>query len=248
MPTIFIFAGPNGAGKTSLARDTLPDGVPLISPDDIARDQRLPPVAAAREAIRNRDAHFKRASSFAIDTTFSGGRPYDILTAASDYGFSTHVIAILLSSVSLAKERVADRIKLGGHAVPSADIERRFGRCIENLRSMPPLFTELSLFDNSDAAPRHFLTITPDHAVILRPPPQHIVAAAPDFARPAVEKAVTLPPLVRSNTVPLSSNNEPRETSALQRLEKEAIERQTTAEQPPVSKRPDKPRGPNIRD
>ncbi len=204
MPTLFIFVGPNGAGKTSLARDRLPEKIPLISPDDIAHDEDFPPPAAAREAIKRRSAHLHAGASFGIDTTFSGSRPYDILSTASDNGFAIHVVAVLLSSVHLAKQRVADRVQLGGHAVPSTDIERRFGRCIENLRSMPPLFTELSLFDNSDASPRHFMTITPTHATIIEPPPPHIIDATPDFARSAIEKSLSLPPFLRATTMPLA--------------------------------------------
>ncbi|MCB1533679.1 MAG: hypothetical protein KDJ44_02890 [Rhodoblastus sp.] len=248
MPTLFIFAGPNGAGKTSLAHDTLPDSIPLISPDDIAVEHKLSPAAAAREAINTRHTHLKNGASFAIDTTFSGVRPYDILNLASAHGFSTHVVAVLLDSLDVARNRVAHRVALGGHAVPSADIERRFGRCIENLRSMPPLFTELSLFDNSDAAPRHFLTVTPTHATIIEPPPQHIIEATPDFARTAVEKSLSLPHFPRATTIPVSPKADPRRPTALQSLEQEVIERNAPTARTSNSDAPNKPKGSGIGD
>lgn len=242
MPTVFIFAGPNGAGKTSLAHDTLPDNIPLISPDDIAVEYKLSPAAAAREAIKTRHTHLKRGASFAIDTTFSGVRPYDILNLASEHGFSTHVVAVLLDSLDVARNRVAHRVALGGHAVPSADIERRFGRCIENLRSMPPTFTELSLFDNSDAAPRLYLTITPAHVTIIDQPPKHIVEATPGFARSTVLKALAIPPFLRTSSYEIPPEGSSGASTMRDRLAQVAT-RHSPSGHPPMINTPTKPRG-----
>ena len=47
-------------------------------------------------------------------------------------------------------ERVADRVRKGGHNIPEADIRRRYGRSIYNfLHIYQPLADNWILFDNS---------------------------------------------------------------------------------------------------
>ncbi|MGV8038601.1 MAG: hypothetical protein AB2L07_00455 [Thermoanaerobaculaceae bacterium] len=58
-------------------------------------------------------------------------------------------------SVELAAFRVAERVRSGGHDVPSADIRRRYGRGIRN--SFGPyaaVFDACTVIDNSSPDPR----------------------------------------------------------------------------------------------
>ena len=55
--------------------------------------------------------------------------------------------------MELAKERVALRVQMGGHHIPSEVIERRYARSIQNFRNLYlPLADAWSLFDNSKLA------------------------------------------------------------------------------------------------
>lgn len=60
-----------------------------------------------------------------------------------------------LPSVQLALQRVAARVRQGGHAVPRADVVRRFDRSWENFRSIyRPLADAWAVHDNSGEIPR----------------------------------------------------------------------------------------------
>jgi predicted ABC-type ATPase len=52
----------------------------------------------------------------------------------------------------MAIARVADRVRLGGHAIPEATIRRRYGAGLSNLRSIYlPLADTWKLIDNTGA-------------------------------------------------------------------------------------------------
>jgi len=58
-------------------------------------------------------------------------------------------------SPDLALDRIADRVRDGGHDVPELDVRRRFPRTLKNLfgRYMPML-DSLNFYDNSGRVPR----------------------------------------------------------------------------------------------
>ena len=54
-----------------------------------------------------------------------------------------------LDSVEAAKERVAIRVKNGGHGIPEEDIERRYYESISNLEKLIPVCEHVKIYDNS---------------------------------------------------------------------------------------------------
>ncbi len=60
-----------------------------------------------------------------------------------------------LPSVQLALQRIASRVRQGGHDVPKSDVIRRFGRSSKNFHALyRPLADAWAIYDNSGAAPR----------------------------------------------------------------------------------------------
>ncbi len=58
-----------------------------------------------------------------------------------------------LNSAALAQERVALRVRIGGHDIPPDVIARRYARSAQNFRSLYlPIADEWSVFDNSELA------------------------------------------------------------------------------------------------
>lgn len=56
-----------------------------------------------------------------------------------------------LQSVDLAIERVAERVRRGGHHIPSPELRRRYKRGITNLFDLyMPLVDAWAVYDNSD--------------------------------------------------------------------------------------------------
>ncbi len=60
-----------------------------------------------------------------------------------------------LPSVQLALQRIAARVRQGGHTVPRADVVRRFDRSWTNFRGIyRPLADAWAVYDNSGEVPR----------------------------------------------------------------------------------------------
>ncbi len=72
------------------------------------------------------------------------------LTEAQQDGYVVHIGYVWLSSIELAKKRVAVRVQRGGHDIPPTDIERRYRRGLRNFFELyQPLADTWILWDNS---------------------------------------------------------------------------------------------------
>ncbi len=161
-PELFVLSGPNGAGKSTTASVLLPEELGVrqfVNADLIA--QGLSPFAAEQSAIeagrlmlrRIHDLR-QRRESFAFETTLSGRIYVPFLRQAQAEGYLVHIVFIWLSSVELARSRVAARVRQGGHDVPSDVIERRYWRGLRNFAHLyQPLADEWTLCDNSGEEP-----------------------------------------------------------------------------------------------
>ena len=54
-----------------------------------------------------------------------------------------------LDSVELAKSRVAQRVRDGGHGIPPEDIERRYTESLENQKKVIPECDCVNIYDNT---------------------------------------------------------------------------------------------------
>ena len=160
-PKIFIIAGPNGAGKTTFAREFLPDVagcLQFVNADLIAAGlSPFAPEAVALQAGRlmltQIADHVAHGRSFAPETTLSGlGYARQIPQwRALGYAVSLHFLA--LPSAEMAIERVAQRVKQGGHDIPEAVIRRRFAAGQANLARYCALVDDWDIYDNSGPSP-----------------------------------------------------------------------------------------------
>ncbi len=141
MPTCSIIAGPNGAGKTTFALEYLPNVAnctTFVNADLIAAG--LSPLAPERELIaaskiflREIKENISKRNDFAIETTLSGRSYLKLIKTLKNNGWVVELIYLALPSVDMSKQRVAERVKHGGHNIPLKDIERRFPRSLNNL-------------------------------------------------------------------------------------------------------------------
>ena len=129
-PVIYVIAGCNGAGKTTFAKSFLPTEAKclnFLNADLIA--QGLSPLntqAAALKAGRLLMAEFRafvvRRETFAFESTLSGKTYIRLLNQARQKGFKIYLHYLWLPNFEIAIARVRDRVKMGGHDVPVADI------------------------------------------------------------------------------------------------------------------------------
>lgn len=153
-PELFVVAGPNGAGKSTGAAVILPKRFPtdrFLNADDIARalatDSR---IEAGKTMLRRMHKLLNGRETFAFETTLAGRSHARFLQEAKQCDYRIHLAYVWLSSVDLAKKRVAGRVEEGGHDVPHADIERRYWRGLSNLFKLYlPLANRWVLCDNS---------------------------------------------------------------------------------------------------
>lgn len=159
-PLVVVIAGPNGAGKStaapSLLRDTLrvtefvnadaiADGLSAFRPDSVA-------IPAGRAMLQRMHHLAESRVDFAFETTLASRSFVSWLARLRSDGYHVHVLFLWLESAELAVNRVAARVRLGGHAVPEATVRRRYGRGLQNFfRLYLPIADSWQIFDNSGA-------------------------------------------------------------------------------------------------
>lgn len=169
MPTLCIIGGCNGAGKTTLAKELLPrlGLMRFLNADEIARglsplDPSLTAFKAGRLLIEEARALMKARSSFAIESTLSGKTYVTMIRGAKALGYRFLLHYIVIGSASQAVDRVALRVKLGGHHVPEEDVRRRFERSRKHfIEDYLPLADEWVLWDNAEPPHRRIT----DHSI-----------------------------------------------------------------------------------
>lgn len=144
MKKIIIIAGPNGAGKTTFAREFLPNeaGCPhFVNADLIAAGLSpfAPDVAAmkaARIMLESITELEQRGESFAFETTLSGLIYARRIRRWREAGYHVTLIFLSLPNPQMAIDRVAERVRQGGHDVPSDVIRRRFTAGMRNFEQL----------------------------------------------------------------------------------------------------------------
>lgn len=139
-PCIFVVAGPNGAGKSTTAPSLLRDRFRVqryLNADTIASGiSAFDPEAAAFQAgrIMLQEMHRirERQETFAFETTLASRSYAQSLAKARRAGYRVGLLFLSLPSVEAALERVARRVKSGGHHIPEDVIRRRFERGLRN--------------------------------------------------------------------------------------------------------------------
>ena len=161
-PRIIIIAGPNGAGKTTFAREYLPGeaACPVFVNADLIAAGIAPfaPEAAALQAGRlmllELARHFAARTSFAFETTLSGRGYLRLIDQWQRAGYRVKLIFLQLANAEEAIDRVAQRVKQGGHHIPEDVIRRRFATGKRNFEQLyAPIVDAWALYDNAGAMP-----------------------------------------------------------------------------------------------
>lgn len=95
--------------------------------------------------------------SFTFETVMSGHDKIDLLSYAKKKGYRIYLYFICTDDVLINKNRVANRVVLGGHGVPANKIEERYKRSLKNLKEAIKFSDRAYLFDNSG---RHHVLIS----------------------------------------------------------------------------------------
>ena len=159
-PLVIVIAGPNGAGKSTTAPSLLRDALQVsefVNADAIAGGLSVfrPESVAipAGRAMLERMQHLAEAeANFAFETTLASRSFAPWLARLKRRGYHVHVLFLWLESADLAVDRVAARVRVGGHDVPEETVRRRYERGLRNFFQLYlPLVDSWQMFDNSRA-------------------------------------------------------------------------------------------------
>ncbi len=156
---LYIIGGCNGAGKTTASYTILPeilDCKEFVNADEIARG--LSPFNPNSMAIEAGKLMLKRIvellgrdESFAIETTLATRSYVNLVHQAQAKGYKVTLVFFWLHTPELALQRIAERVKKGGHDIPNVTARRRYIAGINNLFKLyAPEVDCWMIYDNSD--------------------------------------------------------------------------------------------------
>ena len=154
-PVAIFLLGTNGSGKSSLrAYLDLSNIQTNIDPDALNRIARLkcknnPLIFASKQALQLYKSALENGLNICMESTFSGKSILSRILRAKQQGYRTVCYFMGLENVALNIERVADRVKKGGHDIAKPLILKRYDESISNLIKHQTLFDELHVIDNS---------------------------------------------------------------------------------------------------
>lgn len=155
---LYIIAGCNGAGKTTASYTVLPeilDCHEFVNADEIAKG--LSPfkpeemaIEAGRLMLKRINELLEKDETFAIETTLATKTYINLVHHAQEKGYIVTLVFFWLRNPELAMQRVAERVKNGGHNIPVPTTRRRYVSGINNLFSLyAPAVDCWIIYDNS---------------------------------------------------------------------------------------------------
>ncbi len=138
---LYIISGCNGAGKTTASYTVLPEVLQckeFVNADEIARGlSPFNPASVALEAgrlmLKRIDELLAAEESFSLETTLATRSYSHLIRQVHKHGYKVSLIYFWLNSPELAINRVAQRVRHGGHNIPQDVIIRRYHAGISNL-------------------------------------------------------------------------------------------------------------------
>jgi predicted ABC-type ATPase len=138
LPVLTIIAGPNGAGKSTHSKELLTHfGIEAFDFDkefysiwsQFSFDPYIEQGAfdrAQKLYVDRRSVAIQQKQNFALETNYHTKQIFSVVDIFRSSGYHVELIFIFLESVSIAIERVKDRVAKGGHSVDEITIQERF--------------------------------------------------------------------------------------------------------------------------
>lgn len=136
---IIIIAGGNGVGKTTFARAFLqeyPD-YEFLNADEIAKSLSAEnpsekKISAGRLFFQKMNEAVEQDKSLLIESTLSGRYLQKSFETWRKRNYQITIVFLFVNQPEILIERIAERVRKGGHFVPDEDVRRRFLRGKQN--------------------------------------------------------------------------------------------------------------------
>ncbi len=141
-PIFTVIAGVNGSGKTTFALDYFKDSNTIfVNADSIAmalssNNPDISQFRAGKLMLAEMQKHINKRQSFAVETTLASKNYLKVIKHLKRSDWKIELLYLYLPSVELSVQRVAERVKNGGHNIGLKDIKRRYSRSISNLMNV----------------------------------------------------------------------------------------------------------------
>lgn len=135
---IVIIAGGNGVGKTTFARAFLQEyDYEFLNADEIAKSLSAEnpggkKISAGKLFFQKLNETVAQNKSLLIESTLSGRYLQKLFETWRNQDYQVNIIFIFAESPEILIERIAERVKKGGHFVSDEDVRRRFVRGKKN--------------------------------------------------------------------------------------------------------------------
>lgn len=156
MKKYILYAGVNGAGKSTLYRTThYQDTMLRINTDEILKEfgdwrNNADLMKAGKIAVERLNSYLQEGVTFNQETTLCGHMILRTILRAKQSGYVIELHYVGVGSPEIAKQRIAERVKMGGHGIPDKDVERRFDESLKNLQEIIGLCDLAALYDNTN--------------------------------------------------------------------------------------------------
>lgn len=140
MKVYTIIAGVNGVGKSSLTgvlSRVRSDLGMIIDTDSI---EATPQIETCLDAGVN----------FTQETTLSGVRTLKTVQEARARDYRINLYYVAVSSAEESLERIANRVRKGGHDIPEEDVRRRYNSRFADLLKILPYCDTAQFYDNEN--------------------------------------------------------------------------------------------------
>jgi predicted ABC-type ATPase len=135
---IVIVAGGNGVGKTTFARAFLQEyDYEFLNADEIAKSLSAEnpsgkKISAGKLFFQNLNEAVANNKSLLIESTLSGRYLQKFIKNLPSSDYQIRIVFLFVESPEILIERIAERVKKGGHFIPDKDVRRRFVRGKKN--------------------------------------------------------------------------------------------------------------------
>ena len=148
-----IIGGVNGVGKSSFTgvlKESTKDLGYIIDVDKITAEHGGDLLKGGKAALSKIRDCIDRRVSFTQETTLSGHKTEATAKQVRELGYQVRLFYVALDSVEESLTRIENRVRRGGHNIPTNDVTRRFAGRWDAVAKVLPYCDEAEFYDNDN--------------------------------------------------------------------------------------------------
>ncbi len=196
-PRLFIVAGPNGSGKSLFSKELTESDFEVFDGDKYMTELVKTFPETGSEALWShindhifqdeKQGAMRSGLNYAFETNFSAKDPMVSVHEFKNEGYEIHLIFMGLNSLEESIQRVAYRVRAGGHKVSEDSIRYNYEYGFNNLYKYFKDFDTVTLFDNS-IADKDEVVVPKEILYIVKGILYLQTESCPDWVKPIVDE------------------------------------------------------------